>query len=1043
MNRISSWSIYNPIPTIVLFLVLTLAGLYGYGQLRINNMPDTDMPTVTVTARQTGASPTELQAQVTQVIENAVSALRDVEDVSSTVTEGSSVTTIEFELGTDLDRATSDVQSAVSSIRANLPAAVEAPTVTRVEATGNAILTYVIEAPGMSPDELSWYVDNDLVKQLLGVTGVSSIKGSGGVDRIIWVKLDPDRLASLGISATEISQTLANVNVNQPGGRVTLGGQEQSVRTLGSAPTVQALAETTITLNGGRQVRLADLGTVEDTWSTPRQRARFDGKEVVAFSVYRSVGSSEIHATAAVRRKVAAISAGRSDVAITEVTSSADFVEESYDAAVEALWLGALLAIGVVYVFLRDIRATLVSAVAMPLSLIPTFAVMAWFDLSLNTISLLALSLVVGILVDDAIVEIENIVRHMRQSGKSAYQAALEAADEIGLAVVATTATLVAVFLPVAFMPGMPGQIFMSFGIAVAVSVLFSLLVARMLTPLMGAYLVRAGGHDKGTSFWVPTYPWFLRKALRFRWLTLILGIVFFAVSIALATQLPTEFMPSTDRGRSMISVELPPGATLAETDAAVLRVTELLKGEPEVKSIFASIGTPSSSDMGPASGSSASEVRSATVTVSLVDRRDRSRSQQEFEAANAAKLATIPGARISFGAGGFSGSTVSVTLVSDNTMALNSASNQLLNEMATIPGLLNPTSSAATAKPELIVTPDLDRAAEIGVTPATIAKTVNVATLGDTSTNLAKFNLGDRQISIQVSLADGVVNDPEQLANLPVTGTRATVPLGSVARISFGAGPNTIERINRTQSATIEADLAGLTLGEVTQRIRVLPIMQNLPEGVAEMQRGDVERMQEMFSGFAVAIVSGILLMYFTLVLLFKSFVQPITILVALPLSVGGALGFLLLAGSSLGISTLIGILMLMGIAAKNSILLVEYALVALEQGSDRFSALLDGASKRARPIVMTSIAMGAGMLPIALGIGADAETRAPMAIAVIGGLVSSTLLSLIYVPVVFTFMDDLQRFLGRWLGRLLVEKGRPSPPTGEAVLSQSAMSE
>ena len=1032
MNAISSWSIRNPIPTIVLFLSLTIAGLYGFMQLRVNNQPDIDLPTVTVTVSQAGAAPSEMEVQVAQVIENAVASLDGVDDVSTSISEGSSTTTVEFTLDTDSETATNDVRNAVSSVQSDLPEGAVAPVVTRVDATGNSVLTYTVDAPSMAPDELSWYIDKDIAKAMLGIDGVSKIERSGGVDRVIRVELDPDRLAALGISAGQVSQALATVNVNQPGGRANVGDQEQSVRTVGSVTTVEALADTRVPVASGASLRLSDLGRVVDGWEKPRQVAYLDGKEVVAFSVYRSVGSSEIDVVEKVREAVAHLDAENPDVATTEVTSSSGFVEESYDAAFEALWLGALLAIGVVWLFLRDIRATLVSAVAMPLSLIPTFAVMWIFDLSLNNITLLALSLVVGILVDDAIVEIENIVRHMRETGVSAYRAAIEAADEIGLAVVATTATIVAVFVPVAFMPGIPGKFFFSFAVAVCVSVIFSLIVARMLTPLMGAYLMRAGGHDaEDAPAWVPSYLWLLRLALNHRWITLIAGIVFFAGSMALATQLPTEFMAAADRGRSMISVELTPGSTIEQTSGVVLAITRRLEGDPAVDSVFATIGTAAQSGGGPNRSSSSAEVRKANVTVNLVSRDERSISQQEFEAEATTKLADIPGARIQFGADGMSGSKVSVTLVGDDSEILQKASDALVLEMQLIKGLANPTSTAVNTKPELIIRPDNAKASELGITPSEIAETVKIATIGDNDAALPKFNLGDRQVSIVVTLPDGAIDDPSKLAVLPLAGTNGTVPLGAVVDIDFDAGPNTISRVDRSGSATVEAELSGITLGEANEAIQALPSMQNLPAGVRELARGDSARMQELFSGFATAVTAGILLMYLTLVLLFRSFVQPVTILVALPLSIGGALGFLLLSGNALGISALIGLLMLMGIAAKNSILLVEYALIAeKERGMSRMEALLDAARKRARPIVMTSIAMAAGMLPIALGIGADAETRAPMAIAVIGGLLSSTVLSLVYVPVVYTFLDDIQRVLGRLLGKLLPEGTQPREP-------------
>ncbi|SEP70248.1 hydrophobic/amphiphilic exporter-1, HAE1 family [Faunimonas pinastri] len=1031
MNGISSWSIRHPVPTIVLFLVLTIAGAVSFLRLRTNSMPDIDLPVVVVTVTQPGAAPSELETQVTRIVEDALAGLGNVDHISSTVSDGASTTSIQFTLGTNIDRATNDVRNAVSSVESSLPAAANQPIIQRVEATDVAILTYVVEAPGMRPDELSWFVDNDIAKAMLSVGDVSKITREGGVDRAIRVKLDPDRLMALGVTAAEVSQTLAKVNVNQPGGRATLGTGEQSIRTLGSVATVKGLADTRIALSNGNSVRLSDLGQVEDTWEEPRQRARFNGKEVVAVSVFRSVGSSEVDVTRNVRARVQRFMQEHPDVRLDEVTTSTDFVLAGYDAALESLWIGALLAVIVVWMFLRDIRATIVSAIALPLSLIPTFAVMYAVDESLNTMTLLALSLVVGILVDDAIVEIENIVRHMRESGKRAYQAAIEAADEIGLAVVATTSTIIAVFLPVAFMPGIPGKIFRSFALAACVSVFFSLLVARTLTPLVGAYFMKAhdaGGGEAGEHAprWMGPYLRLLQLALRWRWITLALGIGFFVGSMMLAGLLPSEFMPATDRGRSVLSVKLAPGSTLGETDRAVLQITDILRRHPEVTGVYAVEGSQSQTGFGRISA--AAEVRTATVTANLVNKSQRSLSQQQFEAMVSRELQAVPGAQIAFGADGQSGSKVSVSLTGDDQAALARATDKLVAQMRGIPGLINPLSTSSLARPELHVTPKKDIAAELGISAQTIAATVDIATLGDAETNLPKFNLEDRQIPILVSLKDDARNDLARIGNLQVHGTTATVPLSAVADLSFGSGPNEIDRLDRRRKFSVDAQLGSLTLGQATQRIHALPIMRNLPPGVEEVQQGDAEHMKELFTGFAMALGAGVLLMYSVLVLLFRGFVQPVTILTALPLSIGGALGFLLITGSSLSVAALIGVLMLMGIAAKNSILLVEYALVAqAERGVSRHEALIDAARKRARPIIMTTVAMGAGMLPMALGFGADAESRAPMAIAVIGGLLSSTVLSLVYVPIVYTFMDDLQRNLGRRLRHLLPRENRP----------------
>ena len=1022
MNQISAWAIRNPLPTIVLFLFLSLSGAVSFERLRINDMPDIDIPVVTVSVVRTGAAPTEMETQVTRLVEDSVSGLGGVKHIRSTVNEGLSTTNVEFALRTDIDRATEDVRNAVASVRSNLPADVLEPLVQRVDATGQAVLTFIVAAPHMDPDNLSWFIDNDVAKVVLSVEGVSRIERAGGVNQEVRVRLDPDRMMALGITASEISDQLKRQNVNEPGGRMTLGQSEQAIRTLASAKDGQALARMRLILADGRTVMLSELGVVEQSWAEPRQRARLDDREVIGFSVYRSVGTGEVAVTDAVREKVAAFAAGYPDITIGEVTSSTDDVLEGYAAAIEALLIGAALAVLVVWYFLRDVRATLISSVALPLSLLPTFGVMYILNESLNSITQLAIALVVGILVDDAIVEIENIVRHMRETGKSAYDAAMEAADEIGLAVVATTFSIIAVFMPVGFMGGIPGQIFKSFAIAVCTSVFFSLVVARMLTPMMGAYLMKSPGTREDEAYWVPAYLRFLGWTLRWRWLTVFAGIAFFAGSMNLTRVMPTDFIPATDRGRSMLSIELAPGASLADTDATVRRATAILKDRPEVKSVYAELGTQTSSG-GIGDESSSGEVRKATVTVNLKPRGERDLSQQEFEASVASQLAELPGARLRFGADGQSGGKVQVTLKSEDAGTLSQAASALTREMQATPGFQNAGSTAALSRPEIQITPKPDKAAMLGVSSSTIAQTANIATLGDSEHSLPKFNLEDRQIPIRVMLDERARSDLSRILSLQVPTSTGTVPLSSVADITLGAGPNQIDRVDRSRSATVEAEIVGLTTGEADALVSNLPSITNLPPGVTRQSAGDAEHMDELFSGFILAIVSGIVLLLFVIALLFNNFLQPVTILTALPLSLGGAFGLMVATGTSLSMPALIGILMLMGIAAKNSILLVEYAIVAkIDQNLERNAALIQAARKRARPIIMTTVAMGAGMLPIALGIGADTEFRAPMAIAVIGGLLSSTALSLIYVPAVFTIMDDLDHWVRRVFGAFIL---------------------
>ena len=1026
MNQISAWSIRNPIPVILLFIVLTVAGIVGFNSMRINNNPDVEFPLIYVGAGRPGAAPSELETQVTRLIEDAVAGLGGVRHMDSTIGDGYSTTIIEFELGTDVERATNDVRNAMAGLRGDLPQDMQEPTVQRIDITGDSLITYVVRSPSMSPEQLSWFVDNDVSRALLAIPGVGEVNRQGGVDREIRVEIDPDRLAALGVTAAQVSQALVSANSDLPGGRVTVAGSERAIRIPGAAGSLEELRETRIPLGGGGSVRLGDLGRVEDAWTEPRAMARHNGQQVVTFNMLRSREASEVKVAERVREVVAEMDESRPELEIEQITANVEYIEESYLASIEALLIGAALAVLVVFVFLRDIRATIIAAVALPLSLIPTFAVLSATGQSLNGVTLLALSLTIGILVDDAIVEIENIVRHMR-GGKSPYDAAIEAADEIGLAVVATTSTIIAVFAPVGFMPGIIGQFFIAFALAACVAVFFSLVVARMLTPLMGAYLLRhSDKHHDADPFWMAPYLRALKVSLRHRWIVLASGVAIFIGSIFLGMQVPAEPFPAGDQGRASFSVELPPGATLQETDAIVQQMTEALSQRPEVESVYGSVN-----------------VASATVVADLVDKGDRRLGQQAFVRTMVDQFRDVPGARIGAGGGGGGGpgdgTKFSLSLLSDNGPALEAATRAVEAEMRDVPGLANVVNTASIARPEILITPKPDQAALMGVSTGAISQTVRVATLGDVEQNLPKYNLGDRQIPIRLMLSEEARQDLSVVENLRVpTAGGMSVPLSAVADIAFGAGPSEISRRDRSRVATITAELEGITVGEAAQRVRALDPVKNLPEGVREVPSGDAEFLAEMVSGFAIAFGSGLLLMYAVLVLLFKSFAYPITIMAALPLAIGGAFVGLLLMGSSFSISSLIGVLMLMGIAAKNSILLVDYVIMARKDGMTRREALLDAAHKRARPILMTTVAMGAGMLPIAVGLGADVEFRQPMAIAVIGGLITSTFLSLLFIPAIFTIVDDIAGFFVRRLHKIFERQKhapvRPQPKGAEA---------
>ncbi|KPK04094.1 MAG: hypothetical protein AMJ64_14410 [Betaproteobacteria bacterium SG8_39] len=1004
--NVSAASIRRPLPAVLGFALATLGGLWAYGQLGIADFPDIDVPIVRVQIGYAGATPSQLETEVTRKVEDAVATLPDIDKIISTVSDGSSVTVIEFELEKDVDVALSEVRDAVTRIRTELPQDINEPAVARINIAGGNLITYSVHAPNVDVADLSWFVDDTVTKALLSLDGVGAVTRIGGVDREVRVDLDATALASWGLSAGEVSRQLRRVQAELPGGRANWAGGEQSVRLLGTVERAGDLREFPIALPDGRQVRLDQLATIIDGHAEARQIALLDGEPVVAFAVQRARGATEVEVARRVRAALDALRSEHPTVEIQQVASIVDRVERNFDASLQMLVEGALLAVAVVFFFLRDWRATWITAAALPLSIIPSFLVMHWLGFTLNTVTLLALSLVVGILVDDAIVEIENIVRHQRE-GKEPRRAALEAADEIGIAVIATSLTIAAVFLPVAFMPGIPGRFFRHFGFTAVTAVMLSLAVARMLTPMMAAHLLKPSNRPDVHPRWLDRYIDAARWTLAHRVWTLLGALVVFILSVTLVGLLPTGFIPKDDRDESIIQLELAPGASIEETRAVAERATAILRKEPDVVTVFAAVGAPLVSNA-PGGRSSIGEVRSASLTVTRLPREERIRTQREFEAAAREALSRIPGARLSFGTGD-AGEKLTLVLAGNDARLLQETAEQVERELRGVPGLGDVRSSAALLRPEILIRPDFARAAELGVTTEALADAVRIATTGDVGFRLPKLNLPTRQVPIRIQLDEAARRDPSTLALLQIPARGGAVPLSSVASFELASGPARIDRFDRMRNVNIDVALEGQPLGTVEKRVDGVESLQTLPGGVIRRASGDAERQQELFSSFILAMFTGVFCVYAILAVLFNHAVQPLSLLIALPMSIGGAFGALLLTGNALTMPALIGMLMLMGVAVKNSILLVDYAIIAEERGLPRAEAIVDACRKRARPIIMTSIAMGAGMLPVALGLSGDSSFRAPMGIAVIGGLVTSTVLSLLVVPAAYAVVADL----------------------------------
>jgi multidrug efflux pump subunit AcrB len=1105
-RNISAWSIRNPVPPIVLFIGLTIAGLIAFMGMDVQDNPDIEFPVVIASISQPGAAPTEIENQITQLVESSVRTLPGVRSISSTANEGSSTTVVEFEIGTDVNQSVNEVKNAIDQIRGELPDGILEPFVEKETTSSNPIAYFAVAAPDMTIEQLSWFVDDVVAKRLLAVEGMAAVERNGGVDREIRVILDPARMQSLGVTASQVNTALRQLNVNAAGGRAEIAGSRQSVRVLGNAADAYALSQTQIQLSGGRTVQLADIASVSDSYGEQKRIGKIRGAQVVNFSMARAKGASDVTVYDEAMVQLDKIEKENPGVEFTQLFTSVDYTKQQYSSSMLAMVEGALLAVLVVFLFLRDIRATLISAVAIPLSAIPAFWFMDMMGITLNSLSLLALGLVAGVLVDDAIVEIENIVRHMRM-GKSAWQASIDAADEIGLAVLATTMSIVAVFLPVAMMPGISGQFFKNFGYTVVLAVLMSLFVARMITPMIAAYFLKAQGHQSHGEGWLmdrymgilrwsldstkakamragfervrlrpgywivefifillvlaafmmtiatvpklmaslelpPIIPLFVgfvlamiagtvavkllglligltnggvaryheyfagRWQARFRdhrmWIVGI-GFLSFVLTIGMFMSLPSQFFPTTNSDFSRVRIEMLPGTTIKQTEAVADKVADIINKQPETLHALESI-------------------REGNAFIFITLDKHRERTSIEFERDLTPQLAQVADARVSFlsqSGGGGTGRDISIMLSGSDPALLNRTASKLVDEMSAVKEVRAPRVNADLRRPELLIKPQVNLAAQLGVTTTALSQTIRIATMGDIDQNTAKFSLSDRQVPIRVMLPESSREDLETIRNLPVpTTSGGSVPLSRVATISFGSGPTTIQRYNQNRRIFVGADLApGVVKSEAMAKINALPTMSNLPLGVSNAPFGDEEWQNEMMSGFIVALGSGVLLVFAVLVLLYRRFMSPLVNMGSLLLAPLGGLIALAILGQPLSLPVFIGVLMLFGIVAKNSILLVDFAVEMMDHGMPKAEALMEAGHKRAQPIVMTTVAMVAGMIPTAISLSGDAAWRAPMGTVVIGGLILSTLLTLLIVPAGFSLADGLEKRVGPWL--------------------------
>lgn len=1011
--NLSSWSISNPLPTVLLFVVLTLAGMASFMVMKVQDFPDIDFPNITISAALPGASPPQLETEVARKIEDSLANIQGIKHIKSVLSDGMATINAEFYLEKSSAEAMDNVRDALGAIRANLPADLNDPVIKKMELASSPIKIYTVSSTQLDDEALSWLVDNQISKQLMSLRGVGAVSRVGGVDREIRIELYPEQLLALNITATDISKQLTQLQLEAAGGRVNSGGVEQAIRVIATLQTAQDVAGMDITLRDGHRIKLGHIAKVTDTIAEQRTLTLLDGHSTVAFEILRALGASEIEVAERVKDAIATLKVAHPSVQFTEAVDYVAPVQNNYDGSMMLLFEGAALAIIVVFCFLRDWRATLIAAVALPLSIIPTFAIMYFLGFTLNTVSLLALSLVVGVLVDDAIVEIENIERHML-AGKAPYLAAKDAANEIGLAVIATSFTIIAIFLPTSLMGGTIGKYFFQFGWTASIAVFFSLLVARMLTPMMAAYLLKMPKAPASQPAWLAIYTRWVQLSLTYRKTTFAIATMFVAAGFMVASTLPGEFMPQDDTDFTQVSLTLAPGSPLTDTLASAEQARSLLADIAYIESVYTAVGGGAASD--PHETTAPQGVNVAVLTLKLAPRSARNGvTRQQIEQQLRVALTALAGAQVRIGGG--DGESYELVLAAEDGVLLAQHAAVVERELRTIPGVGAVTSSASLVRPEWVIRPDFARAADLGVSSTAIADTFRIATTGDYYQDLAKINLSERQIPLVVRLADTDRNDIDFLRRMPVPGKDGPVPLQSVAELSSVTGPAELTRYNRMRNVSFNVELNGQPLGTVEQLAMALPSLQKPPAGVQISPTGEAEVMAELAVGFAVAMLGGVLCVYLVLLLLLNALAQPFTVLVALLLAIPGAFFALWVTGSTISMSSMIGVIMLMGITTKNAILLLDYIIIARrDHGLDRHRAIVDACQKRARPIIMTTIAMGAGMLPIALGTGADPSFRAPMAIVVIGGLITSTFLCLLVIPVVYSCVDDAVSRIAVW---------------------------
>lgn len=1023
-------SVNHPVFATMIMVAIMVFGIYSYQRLPVEQMPDVDFPVVAVVVSYPGASPEAVEADVVQPIEEAVNTIAGLDTVQSTAQAGQAMILMIFDLEQNSQEKAQDVRDKIDPIKATLPDGADDPRVLRFDPSALPILSLAVSSDTLSDRDLTALTEDIIVKRISNITGVGSASVVGGVPRQLNIQIDPDRLTAFNISPNAVVSALQAANKDLAAGSITQNSIVQSIQVLGRLEDQQDFYDVIVGNQGGQPVTVRDVATIVDGTGEAGSLAILNGQRALAVDILKTQGANTVGVAEAIRETIAELLENElpeGQVNIEVVVDNAEPVEDSFHAVQNMLIEGAILAVVIVFLFLNSWRSTVITGMTLPISIIGTMVALNVLGFTLNMMTLLALSLAVGILIDDAIVVRENITRHLHM-GKSHRQAAFDGTNEIGLAVMATTLSIVAVFLPVAFMDGIMGRFFLQFGVTVSVAVLISLFVAFTLDPMMssvwydpasnpnakrGPIGKLVGQFDRFFEWVSEGYRHLIRWGLKWRKSVLMIALLSFVGSIMLFPMVGVEFLPATDNGNFTVTVETPAGSSKEYTASKLMQAEAVIRQFPMVETTYSTV----------AGGLTASGSNTGTMTVTLVPKDARAITPIELMPQIRQALAVVPGATFEVAAAsglGGSAAPVSITIYGDSFVVLERLADQMVAQLEEVEGLIDISSSLDEAQPVLGINVNRELADNLGVSLSQVAATLNPLITG---TDVADWTAPNGQVySVFVRLPEELRDNVDAVGNLPIaqsgaSGSSGMITLSQVAEVVQSTGPATINREDLQRGVTIEANIEGVELGTITPQLQQIVNKIDLPVGYRTSFGGDVEQIADTMGSVGSALLLAVVFIYLVLASQFGSFLQPIAIMGSLPLALIGVMVGLLVGGSTLNMFSAIGFIMLMGLVVKNAILLVDNANQHVKAGWNLYEALVEAGVTRFRPIVMTTLAMIFGMLPLALSLHEGSGQNAPMAHAVIGGLISSTILTLLVVPVLLTYIDSFSRFTRRFM--------------------------